>query len=74
MRFPKMYISGAPIDPTGLGMLSSLFVKSPSFFRGPSGARALRGLDNTKERRWRREGEAQRFRAGVAQSADTSKY
>ena len=33
LRFPKMYIFGAPIDSTGPGMVSFKFVKSPSFER-----------------------------------------
>ena len=39
MRFPEVYIFGAPIESTGPGMVSSLFVKSPS------GAHTSRGFD-----------------------------
>ena len=33
MYFPKIYIFEAPIESTGPGMVSSYFVKSPSFVR-----------------------------------------
>ena len=46
MRFPKMYISGAPIEQEGPCMVSYKLVKSPSF------ALALwRGLDKQNEQK-----------------------